>query len=96
LDRFVVISGCSGGGKSTLLAELGQSHHYHHRVFVAPPWPEIYVTDRERRHGLDRALAEYYRLLEVFPSFDYEVSILPKTGVTERADFVLRALMART
>ena len=24
MDRFVVISGCSGGGKSTLLAELGR------------------------------------------------------------------------
>jgi predicted ATPase len=24
LDRFVVISGCSGGGKSTLLAELAR------------------------------------------------------------------------
>jgi len=27
VGRFVVISGCSGGGKSTLLAELG-SHGY--------------------------------------------------------------------
>jgi predicted ATPase len=24
MNRFVVISGCSGGGKSTLLAELGR------------------------------------------------------------------------
>jgi predicted ATPase len=27
IDRFVVISGCSGGGKSTLLAELGRRGH---------------------------------------------------------------------
>jgi predicted ATPase len=27
VDRFVVISGCSGGGKSTLLAELGRIGH---------------------------------------------------------------------
>jgi predicted ATPase len=27
MDRFVVISGCSGGGKSTLLAELGRCGH---------------------------------------------------------------------
>ena len=26
-DRFVVVSGCSGGGKSTLLAELGRRGH---------------------------------------------------------------------
>jgi predicted ATPase len=153
VDRFVVISGCSGGGKSTLVAELGrrghavvaepgrrivkeelngdgsalpwvdeaafarravamaladrvsagtldgwvffdrglvdaaaglqhltgepvlaalgQSHRYHRRVFLTPPWPEIYVTDRERRHGLDAAIAEYSRLLEVYPSLGY-------------------------
>jgi len=27
MDRFIVISGCSGGGKSTLLAELGRRGH---------------------------------------------------------------------
>ena len=27
MDRFVTISGCSGGGKSTLLAELAQRGH---------------------------------------------------------------------
>ena len=75
-----------------VLAALGQSHRYHRRVFLAPPWPEIYVTDPERRHGLDAALVEYSRLLEAYPSLGYEVSILPKVAVTERADFVLSAL----
>ncbi len=71
---------------------LDQSHRYHRRVFLTAPWPEIYTTDPERRHGLDSALAEYSRLLEVYPSLGYEVSVLPKVGVTERADFVLSAL----
>jgi predicted ATPase len=74
------------------LAALGQSHRYHHRVFLTPPWPEIYVTDPERRHGLNMAIAEYSRLLEVYPSLGYEVSVLRKIGVMERADFVLNAL----
>jgi predicted ATPase len=75
-----------------VLAALGQSHRYHRRVFLTPPWPEIYVTDRERRHGLDAAIAEYSRLLEVYPSLGYEVSVLPKVGMAERAGFVLDAL----
>jgi predicted ATPase len=78
-------------GEATLAA-LCQSHRYHRRVFLTPPWPEIYVTDRERRHGLDMAIAEYARLLEVYPALGYEVSVLPKVGVTERADFVLDML----
>jgi predicted ATPase len=173
-NRFVVISGCSSGGKSTLLTELGErgyatveepgrrivkeellnggralpwedavafvqhmialaladlraanshggwvffdrglidalaalkhltgeptlntvleEHRFRRRVFLAPPWPEIYQTDAERRHGFDIAVAEYQRLLEVYPSLGYEVTILPKVGVSERADFVLDRL----
>ena len=75
-----------------LLEKLGPSHRYHRRVFLAPPWPEIYVQDAERRHGLDSAISEYSRLLEVYPSQGYEVSILPKASVTQRADFVLDKL----
>jgi len=78
-------------GKPVLTA-LGQANRYHRRVFLAPPWPEIYRTDPERRHGMDVALAEYSRLLETYPSLGYEVLILPKVGVSERADFILNAL----
>jgi len=76
----------------SILAALGQFHRYHRRVFLTPPWPEIYVTEPERRHGLATALAEYSRLLEAYPSLGYEICILPKIAVAERADFILRAL----
>ena len=64
---------------------LGQANRYHRRVFLAPPWPEIYEIDPERRHGLDVALAEYSRLLETYPSLGYEGLILSKVEVSERA-----------
>jgi len=174
MDRFVIISGCSGGGKSTLLAELhrrghavieepgrrivldeiksngsalpwvdlnaflhraidlaledrtaasahdrwvffdrglidaasglqhltgepalaslGHKHRYHRQVFLTPPWPEIYQKDSERRHDLDRAMTEYSQLLAAYPALGYEVLILPKVSVEERADFVLNNL----
>jgi predicted ATPase len=75
-----------------VLASLGQTHRYHRRVFLTPPWPEIYANDPERRHGLDAALAEYSRLLDAYASLGYEIFILPKVGVAERADFVLTTL----
>jgi predicted ATPase len=74
------------------LATLREAHRYHKRVFITPPWPEIYVKDLERRHGLDDAVVEYQRLMEVYPSLGYEVVVLPKAETTERADFVMRAL----
>lgn len=76
----------------SVLSQLDLSHRYHQRVFLTPPWPEIYIRDRDRRHGLDVAVTEYEHLLAVYPSLGYEISILPKTGVDARADFVLQTL----
>ena len=50
------------------------------------------MTDIERRHDIDDAIAEYQRLLHLYPALGYEVTILPKVSVQERADFVLQAL----
>jgi len=75
-----------------LLANLEQRHRYHHRVFLAPPWPEIYGQDAERRHDMHAALAEYDRLQKTYPALGYEVSLLPKANVPERVDFVLDTL----
>lgn len=175
MKHFVVISGCSGGGKSSLLAELSRRGHAviaepgrrivaqeqtrggralpwidpvafaeravdlaladfeaagklsgpvffdrglvdalaalehttgrpsllrarkyrcHSRVFLAPPWPEIYVRDSERRHSLEDAVAEYERLRRVYASLDYVFDVLPKVGIAERAAIVLERLAA--
>lgn len=74
------------------LEALCSAHRYHRRVFLAPPWPEIYVTDAERRHDLSAGLAEYHRLEAELPGLGYQVVHLPKIPVTARADFVLAAL----
>ncbi|EJT05600.1 AAA family ATPase [Rhizobium sp. CCGE 510] len=65
---------------------------YHHIVFLTPPWPEIYTTDPERRHGFDEAATEYDRLAAIYPALGYEVVILPKITAADRADFILARL----
>jgi len=170
MDRFIILSGCSGGGKSTLLAELGRrgfatveepgrrivieetgnggtalpwvnieafarraiamaledrqkappeglvffdrglidaasalrhvsgdsfidglrrAHRYNSLVFLTPPWPEIYRGDNERKHGFDAAIEEYERLLRDYDELGYDIAVLPKSAVEERADFIL-------
>jgi len=44
LDRFVIISGCSGGGKSTLLAELNRRGHQ----VVQEPGRRIVAEEMDR------------------------------------------------
>ena len=76
------------------LERLGRSHRYNQTVFLTPPWPEIYVGDPERRHGLEDAIAEYERLERAYPMLGYRVIVLPKVAVEARADVVLAALNA--
>ena len=58
----------------------------------APPWPEIYEMDTERRHGFETGVLEYLRLEQALPALGYAVISLPKVRVSDRADFVLAAL----
>lgn len=71
-----------------------RAHRYHRRVFVTPPWPEIYGRDDDRRHGFAEAVAEHERLLWVYARLGYAIEILPKTDVASRADLVLERLNA--
>jgi predicted ATPase len=75
-----------------VLERLGSLHRYNAAVFLTPPWPEIYRSDPERRHGLDDAIAEYERLARVYARLGYRVTVLPKVDVAARADLVLAAL----
>jgi predicted ATPase len=61
-------------------------------VFLAPPWPEIYTLDQERRHDFAEAVAEYDRLIAVYPALGYDIHVLPKVSVSERADWILASL----
>jgi predicted ATPase len=90
VDAAVALEHAAGGAVSEA---LGRANRYHRRVFLAPPWPEIYVNDSERLHGFEAARAEYGRLVEAYERLDYAVTILPKTNVAARADFVLEALV---
>jgi predicted ATPase len=76
----------------SVLNEINALHPYDRCVFLAPPWPEIYVSDAERRHGFAAARAEYERLERQLRELGYDIIILPKMSVAARADFVLNAL----
>jgi predicted ATPase len=78
----------------TVIDKLRHAHRYNRHVFLTPPWPEIYETDQERRHGFAEAVAEYDRLCEVYPDLGYEISVLPKIDVEGRADLILATLQA--
>lgn len=78
-----------------LSESLGESRPYGRLVFLAPPWPDIYCADEARRHGFPEAEAEYAHLDATYRALGYEVRLLPRASVAERADFVLQAIHRR-
>lgn len=78
-----------------ILERLSAAHRYNRSVFLTPPWLEIYTTDPERRHGFEEAVAEYERLAATYPTIGYDVVVLPKITVADRADFILDRLKAK-
>lgn len=88
VDAAVALAHATGGP----LAALADQPPYHRLVFLTPPWPEIYVRDDARQHGLDAAVQEYERLVEAWPRLGFQIRIVPRAPLAERADWLLAAL----
>lgn len=79
-------------GGPPLTQTLGPVRAYAQTVFLAPPWPEIYTSDSERKHGFAEAQAEFHRLADAFGKLGYGPLALPKAPVNDRVDYVLAEL----
>ncbi|MGB7554886.1 MAG: AAA family ATPase, partial [Candidatus Korobacteraceae bacterium] len=66
-----------------------QIFRYHHRVFIAPPWPEIFALDAERKQSFAEACAAYEVMVETYSDLGYDLVPLPLDSVQERVQFVL-------
>ncbi|MEO5758612.1 MAG: AAA family ATPase, partial [Mesorhizobium sp.] len=62
---------------------------YNPRVFIAPPWPEIFAQDEERKQTLDEAERTYHVLVSTYTELGYELVPLPLVPVETRLRFVL-------
>ena len=59
------------------------------RVFIFPPWEEIYTSDNERYEDYQEALKIYPFLKAAYGRFGYESIIFPKDTIENRISFVL-------
>ena len=89
VDAMVALEKADG---VPLSAKLANRYRYGDCVFLAPPWPEIFVSDAERRHGFNAAVDEYERLAAAYERLGYVCRILPRTSVSERANNIMAML----
>jgi predicted ATPase len=89
IDAAVALEHLTG---EKVLTDLAGRYRYSNPVFLAPPWPELFVSDAERRHDFASAVAEYDRLAAAYPALGYDVILLPKVSVAERLAFILERI----
>jgi predicted ATPase len=66
-----------------------QKFRYNPKVFVAPPWPEIFANDSEWKQSLGEAVRTHAAAVQIYREYGYETVPLPKASVEERVRFVL-------
>lgn len=62
---------------------------YNTTVFIAPPWPEIYERDAERRQSPEEAERTHHAMVATYGECGYELIELPRRPVPERVAFIL-------
>lgn len=62
---------------------------YNRRVFVAPPWRDIFRADRERRQDFDEAVRTCEAMVATYADCGYDLIELPLVSVADRVGFVL-------
>lgn len=86
---YLALSGLNVAGHFEAAA---RTFRYRREVFIAPPWPEIYERDAERRQSQDEAEATYHALDVAYRRLGYEPVALPRTSVAARVEFIARAI----
>jgi predicted ATPase len=72
--------------------EQAEAHPYAHKVFILPPWQDIYINDPERWQSYNESVAIYKMIRETYTSLGYQLVEVPLMPVTQRMEFVLHHL----
>ncbi|WP_315923791.1 AAA family ATPase [Mesorhizobium sp. SP-1A] len=62
---------------------------YNRKVFMLPPWPQIFRQDDERRQDFDEAARTHAAMAETYAGLGYDLVEVPRASVAERMRFVV-------
>jgi predicted ATPase len=65
------------------------TNRYNQKVFITPPWEEIYHNDSERDQTFEESIEVYDMVCKWYAVNHYELIILPKDTIEKRAGFIL-------
>lgn len=73
------------------MQKAAEIFRYNRRVFIAPPWREIFRHDVERKQDFDEAVRTYEAMVAVYSDYHYELVEIPRVSTEERVQFVLQS-----
>jgi predicted ATPase len=71
------------------MKKAAAEYRYQRRVFIAPPWREIFCHDEERKQNFEEAVRTYEAMVATYSELGYESVEIPPGTVSERMEFVL-------
>lgn len=63
--------------------------HKYTKIFILPPWEEIYTSDTERYENFEQAKNIDTHLVATYQNYGYELIEVPKDSVDNRILFIL-------
>ncbi|MFM2010260.1 MAG: hypothetical protein RLZZ479_651 [Bacteroidota bacterium] len=66
--------------------------HIYSKIFILPPWEDIYVSDQERYENFEQAQLIHDHLVETYEKYGYELIEVPKDTVDKRILFILEQI----
>jgi predicted ATPase len=66
--------------------------HIYSKIFILPPWEDIYVSDKERYENFEQAQLIHDHLVETYQKYGYELIEVPKDTVDKRILFILEQI----
>ena len=63
--------------------------HTYSKIFILPPWEEIYISDAGRYENFEQAKLIYNHLTETYQNYGYKLIEVPKDTMNNRILFIL-------
>ena len=66
--------------------------HVYTKIFILPPWEDIYVSDDARYENFEQAQLIATHLIATYKKYGYQLIEVPKDSIENRVSFVLNHL----
>lgn len=74
--------------------QAAKQYSYQRKVFIAPPWQQIYQQDSERKQDFALAVATFESMQQIYTELGYTLIELPKVSIAQRAAFVKQYVLS--